>query len=455
MTNSTINAATDLLKAIGDQRFKTILADPPWQFQNRTGKMAPEHKRLNRYSTMKLDDILALPVGAIADETSHLYLWVPNALLPEGLRVMEAWGFKYKSNVVWHKIRKDGGPDGRGVGFYFRNVTELLLFGVRGKNARTLQPGRSQVNFLATQKREHSRKPDEMFDIIESCSPQGHAWNYSHAVHALNGLCGAIRLTMITSRLGIPTQTTHRLRHPSPNSLINRQPMNSVGGIIKEYRHEVNIAATSFYVWKNINNLATENSDVFHAVSANALIWNTTTHSLQVTFFVALGRIFDKDLRSLTIKRFISESRDNIQQFSRKALEARRIDEANGVRPEWLDSFLEDVYEPLTSDFDVLEQAVKHYEAIYREKYEPIRHKVIAHKDFATIGSRDALFAVTNIGEIEEILLFLHRAERVVAELYVNGRKTNLTDHTLDEEKYVREDLEDLFRKLSAETNVQ
>lgn len=96
---------------------------------------------------------------------------MPNALLPEGLKVMEAWGFKYKSNVVWHKIRKDGGPDGRRVGFYFRNVTEVVLFGVRGKNARTLPPGRRQVNFLATQKREHSRKPDEMYNIIESCSP--------------------------------------------------------------------------------------------------------------------------------------------------------------------------------------------------------------------------------------------------------------------------------------------
>ena len=171
MKKNTLNPAADLLDHVGDQRFSTILADPPWQFQNRTGKMAPEHKRLNRYGTMELDDILSLPVRAVAEETSHLYLWVPNALLPDGLRVMEAWGFKYKSNVVWHKIRKDGGPDGRGVGFYFRNVTELVLFGVRGKNARTLAPGRRQVNFLATQKREHSRKPDEMYNIIESCSP--------------------------------------------------------------------------------------------------------------------------------------------------------------------------------------------------------------------------------------------------------------------------------------------
>jgi N6-adenosine-specific RNA methylase IME4 len=166
-----IDPAQDLLARHGDKRFTTILADPPWQFQNRTGKMAPEHKRLSRYGTMKLDEILRLPVTNLAADTAHLYLWVPNALLPEGLRVMEAWGFQYKSNVVWHKIRKDGGPDGRGVGFYFRNVTELVLFGVRGKNARTLAPGRRQVNFLATQKREHSRKPDEFYDIVESCSP--------------------------------------------------------------------------------------------------------------------------------------------------------------------------------------------------------------------------------------------------------------------------------------------
>lgn len=164
-------ATDNLLSQIGDKKYKTILADPPWQFQNRTGKMAPEHKRLSRYETMKLPDIIALPVAQIVEDTAHLYLWVPNALLPDGLAVMQAWGFQYKSNLIWHKIRKDGGSDGRGVGFYFRNVTEIILFGVRGKNARTLAPGRRQVNFLATQKREHSRKPDEQYDLIEACSP--------------------------------------------------------------------------------------------------------------------------------------------------------------------------------------------------------------------------------------------------------------------------------------------
>ena len=161
----------DLKKFCGDKRYPTIYADPPWRFQNRTGKVAPEHKRLTRYDTMSIDEISALPIKEIASPKSHLYLWVPNALLPDGLEVMKAWGFQYKGNIIWEKVRKDGAPDGRGVGFYFRNVTEMLLFGVRGAPNRTLAPARSQVNLIRTQKREHSRKPDEIIPIIEACSP--------------------------------------------------------------------------------------------------------------------------------------------------------------------------------------------------------------------------------------------------------------------------------------------
>ena len=157
--------------SIAGRRLRWILADPPWQFTHRTDKVAPEHRRLSRYGTMSLDQICGLPIGDIAEPVAHLYLWVPNALLPKGLRVMAAWGFLYKTNLVWHKIRRDGASDGRGVGFYFRNVSELLLFGVRGKNARTLPPGRRQVNLVGTRKREHSRKPDEIYPIVEACSP--------------------------------------------------------------------------------------------------------------------------------------------------------------------------------------------------------------------------------------------------------------------------------------------
>lgn len=164
------DAARDLLGTLGGQHYSTVLADPPWRFQNRTGKVAPEHKRLARYGTMTTREIASLPVNQLTSRTAHLYLWVPNALLAEGLTVLQGWGFTYKTNIVWHKVRKDGGPDGRGVGFYFRNVTELVLFGVRGKDARTGPAGRRQVNIIKTQKREHSRKPDELYDIIEACS---------------------------------------------------------------------------------------------------------------------------------------------------------------------------------------------------------------------------------------------------------------------------------------------
>jgi N6-adenosine-specific RNA methylase IME4 len=165
------NASDDLRNFLGRQKFATVMADPPWRFTNRTGKVAPEHKRLARYETLSLEEICDLPVPQFTEETAHCYLWVPNALLPEGLQVLRAWGFDYKSNIIWHKVRKDGGSDGRGVGFYFRNVTEIILFGVKGKNARTLAPARSQVNLFSTRKREHSRKPDEQYALIEKCSP--------------------------------------------------------------------------------------------------------------------------------------------------------------------------------------------------------------------------------------------------------------------------------------------
>lgn len=161
----------NLLDFCGDKKYETIYCDPPWRFQNRTGKVAPEHKRLNRYDTMSLDEIKNMPIEEITAEKCHLYLWVPNALLPEGIEVLKAWGFDYKTNIIWEKVRKDGEPDGRGVGFYFRNVTEVLLFGIKGSPNRTLDPARSQVNLIRTQKREHSRKPDEMVELIERCSP--------------------------------------------------------------------------------------------------------------------------------------------------------------------------------------------------------------------------------------------------------------------------------------------
>ncbi len=177
------SAARDFARKCGALQVGTILADPPWQFANRTGKMAPEHRRLNRYATLTLKELIQLPVADRCLDNAHLYLWVPNALLMEGLQVMAAWGFQYKTNLVWHKVRKDGEPDGRGVGFYFRNTTELVLFGVRGK-LRTAQSGRTQVNIMRTRKREHSRKPDELYEIIERCSPGPYLELFARGTHS-------------------------------------------------------------------------------------------------------------------------------------------------------------------------------------------------------------------------------------------------------------------------------
>lgn len=169
-TASPDDTIADFRARLAAQRFGAVLADPPWRFVNRTGKVAPEHRRLSRYGTMSTEEICALPVAEVAAPTAHLYLWTPNALLPEALQVMQAWGFAYKTNLIWRKVRKDGGSDGRGVGFYFRNVTEMILFGVRGTNARTLAPGRRQVNYLESRKQEHSRKPEDQYALIEACS---------------------------------------------------------------------------------------------------------------------------------------------------------------------------------------------------------------------------------------------------------------------------------------------
>ena len=99
---------SSFLTTCDQHKFKTILADPPWQFNNRTGKVAPEHKRLNRYPTLSLENIKRIPVQTVVADHCHLYLWVPNALLPDGLAVMRAWGFEYKTNLIWEKVRKDG-----------------------------------------------------------------------------------------------------------------------------------------------------------------------------------------------------------------------------------------------------------------------------------------------------------------------------------------------------------
>jgi hypothetical protein len=155
---------------------------------------------------MDWKEIAALPVAELMAAQSNCYLWIPNALLAEGLAVLEGWGFTYKANLVWAKRRKDGGPDGRGVGFYFRNTTELVLFGSRGK-LRTLAPARSQVNVIETRKREHSRKPDEQYPSSSPARPD-HFWSCLPATPGPAGTPGASRRPRMWCREGASTPCT-------------------------------------------------------------------------------------------------------------------------------------------------------------------------------------------------------------------------------------------------------
>ena len=132
MNAQRMSAAEDFREEVGTRKFATVLADPPWRFQNKTGKVAPEHKRLARYPTLTFAEIENLPVKDVVEETAPLYLWVPNALLSEGLQVMKRWGFQYKTNLIWYKARQDGGPDRRGVGFYFQKCHQDNSEALRG-----------------------------------------------------------------------------------------------------------------------------------------------------------------------------------------------------------------------------------------------------------------------------------------------------------------------------------
>jgi len=139
---------------VPDGGYKTILADPPWKYGKGWGWGAGEY-----YPLMTVNEIASLIIP-IADN-AHLYLWSPNAMLPNALRVMNAWGFDYKTCVTWVKTRSI-------FGYYFKGQTEHLLFGLRG----SLPPmDRRQVTVIFADIGRHSEKPTQAYEAIEAVSP--------------------------------------------------------------------------------------------------------------------------------------------------------------------------------------------------------------------------------------------------------------------------------------------
>jgi N6-adenosine-specific RNA methylase IME4 len=137
-------------------QFATIVADPPWQYDNTSTRGAAE----DHYPTMPLDAICAIPVSDWAADESHLYLWTTNGFLREAFDVMDAWGFTYKTTLVWVKPQI-------GMGNYFRSSAEYVLFGVRG-GLRTRDS--NQPNWFEAKRGRHSKKPGKFFDLVELVS---------------------------------------------------------------------------------------------------------------------------------------------------------------------------------------------------------------------------------------------------------------------------------------------
>ena len=165
-------ACADLFSDLRGKTFGCILADPPWSYDTAepTVQWRPYLDRgenagsVNHYyDTMPLSEIMAMPVHEIAAKDSVLFMWATVPLLPEAIRTMEAWGYKYKTMLTWEK------ENGTGMGYWFRGVTEHVLFGVRGN----VKAFRSPVkNLLRNKVGRHSAKPQQFHEIIESVTPQ-------------------------------------------------------------------------------------------------------------------------------------------------------------------------------------------------------------------------------------------------------------------------------------------
>ena len=156
-------------------KYKTIYADPPWM-ESGGGKIKRGADR--HYPLMKTKDIIALPVQEIADDNCHLYLWVTNNFLEDGLKVMKEWGFTYKTKITWvkGKLLDDEGKtfkfENAGLGQYFRGLDEVCLFGVKGCLPYKLLDGKRQQGktIIVAPRGKHSEKPKIMYDTIEKVS---------------------------------------------------------------------------------------------------------------------------------------------------------------------------------------------------------------------------------------------------------------------------------------------
>jgi len=226
--------------------------------------------------------------------------------------------------------------------------------------------------------------------------------------------------------------------------------MGDIEKLYKEFQSEINIACWSFYTWKNIHNIAAEDKKVHQALNGNALSWNIILYSLQSTFFITIGRLFDTDGRSFSVHTFLRKCIENVDQFSKDALRKRRIKGSEANKPSWLDEFIEKSYQPNKEDFLKLKDEVSKRQKQYESIYKPIRHKIFAHKDLKNIKCVDILFRKAKIGEIQDILYFLYQIKMIIRELLENGIWKKIGYYSFNEEEFVIKDIAGLLDKIKS-----
>ena len=220
--------------------------------------------------------------------------------------------------------------------------------------------------------------------------------------------------------------------------------------LYKEFESEVNVACWSFYTWKNIHNVAAGDKKIHHALNRNPLSWNIILYSLQCTFFITIGRLFDTDRRSFSVHTFLRKCSENADQFSKDSLRKRRIKGYEADKPSWLDEFIEKSYQPNKEDFLKLKGEVSKRQKLYNSIYKPIRHEIFAHKDIERIKYVDILFKKVKIDEIQDLLYSLYQIKMIIRELLENGIWEKIGYYPFNEEKFVIKDIEGLLDKIKS-----
>jgi hypothetical protein len=196
----------------------------------------------------------------------------------------------------------------------------------------------------------------------------------------------------------------------------------------QEYCNEVHMILASYLFWRMIQNRAASEEDLLYALNRTPLSWIFTRHSLQVTLFITLGRVFDIDNDAFSVDDLLKCCIEEIDIFSLENLRSRKIADQKGKEPDWLDEYINKSYQPVEDDFQRLRGEVTKRRKLFESAYRPIRHKLIAHKDKDYLDNKDELWAKTNIKELEEIIWFLYDLQETLFDTYHNGRKPELKD---------------------------